>query len=296
MDDIRQVRYTLVTIDGRTGTGLIGLDDFSWKDGQEPEEETQTALFEQLDGSGSVVDSYEISGEQWFAIEDGGELEAILKWVKRGATLESSVDAVIEEVDPDGFDGEAEDLIDDLRFERDGLQAQVLVLRAALADLIDNTQGRSTSTKGCIAARDTAHKVWLATTPETLKAEVLQFARAIMDPKLRIGQPPCVDFMDAMKQYGTSILLMMKTPVFEVIAHGFDGSTDETDDRVIWVLADDLKIVESAIYGTGAKCSCQIEMSPGDAGIDYWLPRDFLEMRARLAQYSPKPVDAIPQA
>lgn len=121
------VRYTLTTSDGCGGSGLIGKpDSFTWGHGTEGEGETVSALFEQIEDDGTTVsDAFEIEGDDWRALEDSGELDKVLTWVRRGCVLESAVDAAIQEVDPEGFDGTYEDRIDDLIAERDELRAML---------------------------------------------------------------------------------------------------------------------------------------------------------------------------
>lgn len=71
-------------------------------------------------------------------------------------------------------------------------------------------------------------------------------------------------------------------PSFEVTAAGFDGSTDATDDRVIWVKATDADAVARAVEGTGAGFHRIIN---GDTDIDYVLPQDELSLRAELIRF-----------
>lgn len=73
---------------------------------------------------------------------------------------------------------------------------------------------------------------------------------------------------------------VMKT--FEVTAMGFDGSSDETDDRVFWVKAPSAEEVKSAIEGTSARFHDQIDC---DSDIDFELPAQVAELREALMQF-----------
>lgn len=128
------IRYTLTTSDGCGGSGFIGKpDSFAWGHDLKGEGETIFARFEQVEDDGTISETREIDGNDWRALEDSGETEMVLTWVRRGCVLESAVDAAIQECDPDGFDGYYENRIDDLIGER-------VKLRKALQELIHGAE------------------------------------------------------------------------------------------------------------------------------------------------------------
>lgn len=78
---------------------------------------------------------------------------------------------------------------------------------------------------------------------------------------------------------------------FEITAPGFYGGTDETNDRVIWVEAPSKEAVQSAIDGLGCTLWGGLDclgLSKGN-GIDYVLPDDLTELRARLLYFQTHP-------
>jgi hypothetical protein len=74
----------------------------------------------------------------------------------------------------------------------------------------------------------------------------------------------------------------MKT--FEVTAAGFDGGTDETDDRVYWVHAENAEHVHEAIKDTGATYCGEIDVF--NENIDYVLPRQGLAFSEALLTWA----------
>jgi hypothetical protein len=76
---------------------------------------------------------------------------------------------------------------------------------------------------------------------------------------------------------------------FEVTGFGFNGETDETDDRVFWVKAMKHEDVRLAIEGTGAVFFNQIDC---DSDIDFTLPAQVNELRAALLKFAPGPSTA----
>lgn len=69
--------------------------------------------------------------------------------------------------------------------------------------------------------------------------------------------------------------------LFEVIGAGFDGGTDDTDDRVIWVSAPSADVVAECIADTGAELAGTVD---ADAAPDYELPAQRLQLGAALLQ------------
>ena len=161
------IRYTLTTSDGCGGSGLISNpDSFAWGHGLEGEGETVSVLFEQIEEDGTVWDTCEIDGDDWRTLEDSGELEKVLTWVNRGCALESAVEAAVQEVDPEGFDSDYEDRIDDLTYEANEL-------RAMLASLLPYANSRIED----IGASETAE----AFKPDADVGSVAQRARDLIE-------------------------------------------------------------------------------------------------------------------
>lgn len=75
--------------------------------------------------------------------------------------------------------------------------------------------------------------------------------------------------------------------VFEVTAAGFDGSTDDTDDRVFWINAPNGIEVLRAISNTGAKLCAEIEGGHRE-NVDFTLPEDTEKLRATLVHFTLK--------
>lgn len=77
--------------------------------------------------------------------------------------------------------------------------------------------------------------------------------------------------------------------VFEVLGQRFDGGTDATDDRVLWIVADSLNDVTAAINGMGGSVSEVLDMGDDMAGelgvIDFTLPGDAAALRERMAKW-----------
>lgn len=93
-----------------------------------------------------------------------------------------------------------------------------------------------------------------------------------------------VDLLNALMKtpQATQIPSVNAMRTFEVTAMGFDGSSDETDDRVFWVKAHSAEEVKSAIEGTNAGFHDQIDC---DSDIDFELPAQVAELREALMQF-----------
>lgn len=72
--------------------------------------------------------------------------------------------------------------------------------------------------------------------------------------------------------------------VYEVTAAGFSGDTDITDDRVIWVEAEDMIEVEVLVAGTGAKLWGAIGTADTHVA-DYFLPEDAEAFRCYVERF-----------
>ncbi|QYW06430.1 hypothetical protein uan_018 [Pseudomonas phage UAntarctica] len=68
---------------------------------------------------------------------------------------------------------------------------------------------------------------------------------------------------------------------FEITGAGFDGGTDETDERVLWVTADTEAQVQEAVTATGASYT-SLGLILSSVDIDYTLPADAVPLRQRL--------------
>lgn len=71
--------------------------------------------------------------------------------------------------------------------------------------------------------------------------------------------------------------------IFEVMAAGFDASSDETDDLVFWIKAPSEEAVKAAIKNTGATFGGLMDYTPSD-GVDYELPRQEMQLSAALLE------------
>lgn len=82
---------------------------------------------------------------------------------------------------------------------------------------------------------------------------------------------------------------------FEITAQGFDGDTDETDDRVLWVAAQSASQVKAVISGLGAIFTGELPSSPeqcaGEGSLDYDLtePAQHQSLRERLMYFQITP-------
>ena len=75
-------------------------------------------------------------------------------------------------------------------------------------------------------------------------------------------------------------------PNFEVIAHGYNGADDSTDDRVIWVSAPSRLHLN---YVIGGEQYSAIDPLPNDLDpqdFDFILPDDDRPLRAKLREFS----------
>lgn len=73
--------------------------------------------------------------------------------------------------------------------------------------------------------------------------------------------------------------------VFEVTARGFDSSSDDTDDRVFWILAQDAGVVSSAIEGTEATLQGVVDCAPHPDDINFRLPDQLGQLRDALTHF-----------
>lgn len=78
--------------------------------------------------------------------------------------------------------------------------------------------------------------------------------------------------------------------VVEIVGTGFIGSTNDTDDRIIWVEAASVEEVERAIEGVPVVQVRKIYeprgCDPVPDDIDYRLPEGAEELRRRLQTYN----------
>ena len=85
---------------------------------------------------------------------------------------------------------------------------------------------------------------------------------------------------------GIQHLAPCPTPVtvYEVVAAGFDGGTDETDDRVLWVevQAGAGEALEQLVKAHGATSCKDLEHDTVPDAVDYRFPLDLVPLLARL--------------
>ena len=79
-------------------------------------------------------------------------------------------------------------------------------------------------------------------------------------------------------------------PRREITAAGFNGGTDATDDRVLWVEADSLEQIEQAVAGLGAQVHGDPACEAGE--IEFHLPTDHEALRAKLQHFLDTPPPA----
>jgi hypothetical protein len=81
---------------------------------------------------------------------------------------------------------------------------------------------------------------------------------------------------------------------FEITAAGFDGATDATDDRVLWVSAPTVLHMDSVLEGMPylSVVPLPVDMKVDDQSLDYLLPKDDRELRAALRAFA----DDLPEA
>lgn len=84
----------------------------------------------------------------------------------------------------------------------------------------------------------------------------------------------------------SSVKLEGDPSVWEFTLPGFDGSTDETDDKVLWISGtfDDLKTAVGFDFATRF---IEISVEVDDPAIDFHLPRDTDKLLKRLLQEVP---------
>ncbi len=74
--------------------------------------------------------------------------------------------------------------------------------------------------------------------------------------------------------------------VFEVTGAGFDGGTDETDDRVYWVLADSSEQVAEAIKDCGALIGESIAEEDCEIDFDLTRPGQAMALGTKLLEWA----------
>jgi hypothetical protein len=83
---------------------------------------------------------------------------------------------------------------------------------------------------------------------------------------------------------------------FEVTGAGFDGGADDTDDRVLWVQAESMQVVELAAKGFRARI-CSLDQHLSSEEIDFKLPEQEGDFKAALTVFQDLTcVDARPIA
>lgn len=73
--------------------------------------------------------------------------------------------------------------------------------------------------------------------------------------------------------------------LFEVIGPGFDASTDETDDRILWVRASSIGQITEYLADYGVKIQ-ELEITVHPEDIDFELPQEVYELRGLLDRFA----------
>lgn len=76
---------------------------------------------------------------------------------------------------------------------------------------------------------------------------------------------------------------------FEITGYGYNGATDATDDRIIWVWAESMDVVKGSMENIAiTSCDALPSCSMGPPDVEYKLPGDGNALRARLRSFLPK--------
>lgn len=73
---------------------------------------------------------------------------------------------------------------------------------------------------------------------------------------------------------------------FEITAVGFDGGTDETDDRVLWVSAPTRLHMDHVLDGVPFQSLNELDFEAEGDCLDYLLPKDDRDLRAALRAFA----------
>lgn len=78
---------------------------------------------------------------------------------------------------------------------------------------------------------------------------------------------------------------------FEITAIGFDGGSDDTDDRVLWVSAPDLAALQAVLQGVPHQGVVPLDptMQTSPEDFDFALPNDAAALQARLRHFADHP-------
>lgn len=74
-------------------------------------------------------------------------------------------------------------------------------------------------------------------------------------------------------------------PAFEIAAIGFDGATDETDDRILWVWCESEEWLHNSLKGTWHEAMGPLPedgLNPSD--YDFIMPKDVQALHDRLRE------------
>jgi hypothetical protein len=75
---------------------------------------------------------------------------------------------------------------------------------------------------------------------------------------------------------------------FEIAAAGYDGSTDATDDRVIWVSAPTRLHLDSVLEGVKTQSVSDLPREVDPQDLDYLLPEQDQQLREQLKLWEAK--------
>jgi hypothetical protein len=83
---------------------------------------------------------------------------------------------------------------------------------------------------------------------------------------------------------------------FEILGCGFDGRTDATDNRILWVQAGTRLVLDAyldEVPHLGAE-EMDAKVSVDDGDIDFRLPADGKALQAKLREFAGMPADREP--
>lgn len=124
-----------------------------------------------------------------------------------------------------------------------------------------------------------------------MKMTKTQPADALLDTEFRKQMQGLKDMTAAINGTATSPVVFSTDAesvlnglkVFEVIAAGFDGSTDASDDCVFWVASTSADAVKAAIQDTGAAFGGEV-LGWSLADADFHLPGQSMQLSTALLE------------
>uniref|UniRef100_A0AAU6W0M8 Uncharacterized protein n=3 Tax=unclassified bacterial viruses TaxID=12333 RepID=A0AAU6W0M8_9VIRU len=71
---------------------------------------------------------------------------------------------------------------------------------------------------------------------------------------------------------------------YQLEAKGFNGETDATDDRIVWVFSPTRAILDAAISGTTCKVE-ELEGTSFEKDTDFFLPGDSMPLAQQMREW-----------